>query len=39
MWHVWCREEAPRGLRWRALRDRGHLENPDIDGRIILKEF
>jgi hypothetical protein len=37
MWHVWCIEEVPRDLRWRDLRDRGPLENSDIDGRIILK--
>jgi hypothetical protein len=26
------------GFRWGNLRERDHLEDPDIDGRIILKK-
>jgi hypothetical protein len=37
MWHALCREEVPRGFCWGDLRDRGHLENSDIDGKIVLK--
>jgi len=25
------------GILWRNLRERGHLEDPDVDGRIILR--
>ena len=31
------REEAYTGFWWRNLRERDHLEDPDIDGRIILR--
>jgi len=29
-------KELCRGFSWRDLRERGHLEDPGIDGRIIL---
>jgi len=37
MWHVWGRGEAYTGFWWGNLRERGHLRDPGIDGRIILK--
>ena len=36
MWHVWGRGEACTGFRWGNLRERDHLGDPGIDGRIIL---
>jgi hypothetical protein len=35
--HVWWRGEVYAGCWWGILRGRGHLEDPDVDGRIILK--
>jgi hypothetical protein len=35
--NVWGKEEACAGFRWGNLRERDHLEDPGIDGRIILK--
>ena len=37
MWHVWGRGEACTGFWWGNLRERDHLEDPDVDGRIILR--
>jgi len=37
MLHVWRRGEAYAGVWWRNLRERGHLEVPGVDGRIILR--
>jgi len=31
------REEIYTGLWWENLRERGHLKDPDLDGRIILR--
>jgi hypothetical protein len=31
------REEAYTGVWWGNLRERDHFENPDVDGRIILR--
>jgi len=31
------REEVYTGLWWGGLRERDHLEDPDVDGRIILR--
>jgi hypothetical protein len=31
------RGEAYTGFWWGNLRERGHLEDPDVDGRIILR--
>ena len=38
-WHVarMGRGEAYTGFRWRNLRERDHLEDPGVDGRIILR--
>jgi hypothetical protein len=36
MWHVRGRE-VHTGLQWGKLREGDHLEDPGIDGRIILK--
>jgi hypothetical protein len=37
MWHVWGRGEVHTGLWWENLREGDHLEDPGVDGRIILK--
>jgi hypothetical protein len=37
MWRVWGRGEVHTGLYWRKLTKRDHLEDPGVDGRIILK--
>jgi hypothetical protein len=37
MWHVWGRGEVHTGLMWGNLREGDHLEDPGVDGRIILK--
>jgi len=34
---VWGKEEVFAGFGWGSLRERNHLEDPGIDGRIILK--
>jgi len=35
--HVWGKVEASTGFWWGNLRERGHLENPEINGRVILR--
>jgi hypothetical protein len=37
MWHVWGKGEVHTGLWWGNLREGDHLEDTDVDGRIILK--
>jgi len=37
MWHVWGTVEMHSGTWWGDLRERNHLEDIDVDGRIILK--
>jgi len=37
MWHMWERGEAYTGFWWGNLRERGHLRDPDVDGRTILR--
>jgi hypothetical protein len=37
MWHVWGREVMNSGFWWGNLRKGGHLEDPGIGRRIILK--
>ena len=39
MQHLWRKGEVYTGLWWGNVRGRGHLENPDVDGRIILKRI
>jgi hypothetical protein len=34
---IWGREEAYTGFWWGNLRERDHLGDPGIDGRIILR--
>jgi len=36
MWPVWGRGEVHTGFWWGNLREIDHLEDPGIDGRIIL---
>ena len=37
MRHVWGRVEVHTGIWCGKLREREHLEDPDIDGMVILK--
>jgi hypothetical protein len=37
MQHVWVRGEGYAGFWWGNLRESDHLEEPGIDGRIILR--
>ena len=37
MWHVWGRGGAFTGFRWWSLGESEHLEDPGVDGRIILR--
>jgi hypothetical protein len=38
MWHVWGREVHTR-FWWGYLRERAHLEDPGVDGRVILRRI
>jgi hypothetical protein len=37
MQHIWVRGEVRTGFWWGSLRERDHLGDSDLDGRIILK--
>jgi len=37
MWHVLGRGEAYAELWWGIMRERDHLEDPGVDGRIIIR--
>ena len=39
MWHVWGTGEVRTGFWWEDLRERDHLEDLGVDGRIILKRI
>jgi hypothetical protein len=36
MWPVWSRGEVHTGLELGKLKEREHLKDPDLDGKIIL---
>jgi len=35
--HIWGKREVHAGFWWGKRRDRDHLEDPGVDGRIILR--
>jgi len=37
MWHAWVRGDTHTGFWWGKLRERVHLEELGVDGRIIFK--
>ena len=37
MWRAWGREEVCTGFWWGNLRERDHLGDPGVDGRIIVR--
>ena len=37
MWHVWSKVEVCTRFRWGHLREKDHLGDQDVDGRIILR--
>jgi hypothetical protein len=37
MWHVWGKRKVHTGFWWGDLTEGDHLEDPGVDGRIILK--
>jgi hypothetical protein len=37
--HVWGRGEVYTGSWWGNLREKDHLGDPDVDGRIILRRI
>jgi len=37
MQHLWGREEVYKGFWWGYLKDRDHLEDPNVNRRIILR--
>ena len=37
MWHVLETGEMHRGFRWDNVRERDHLEDLDVDGRLIFE--
>jgi len=39
MWHVCGRGEVHTGFWWGDPREEDHLEDVDVDGRIILKKW
>jgi hypothetical protein len=35
--YPWGKGEVHTGIKWGNLKEKDHLEDPDVDGRIILK--
>jgi hypothetical protein len=35
MWHVWGKDKYVQDLWWGNLKDRGHLEDLDVDGIVM----
>jgi hypothetical protein len=39
MWHVWGRGEVYTDFWWGNMRERDHLKDPNLDGRVILRGY
>ena len=39
MWRVWGRGEVHTEFWWGNLRERDHLEDPGVDGKVILRRI
>jgi hypothetical protein len=39
MWHAWERGETYTGFWWESLKERDHLKDQDVDGRMDLREI
>ena len=37
MWHYWSMKKCIQGFGWEDMREGDYLEDPGLDGRIILK--
>jgi hypothetical protein len=37
MWHVWVKGDVFTGLLWDNVTKRDHMDDPGVDGRIILR--
>jgi hypothetical protein len=36
MWHIWGREEVHAGIQWGSVKDRDHMQDLGVDGRVML---
>jgi hypothetical protein len=39
MWHAWEMGETCTGFRWKSLKEKDHLEDEDVDGRMGSKQI